>query len=67
MYWYNFINAKNPFKMPNTHFKSQNTEILKFLTLKHFHPPNGLPAVRPGSTMARALVFHTTMLTTSDF
>ena len=23
MYWYNFINAKNLFKMPNTHFKSQ--------------------------------------------
>ena len=23
MYWYNFINAKNLFKMPDTHFKSQ--------------------------------------------
>ena len=38
------------------HFKS-NIQNLNFLTLQQIHLPNGLPAVRPGSTMARAPVF----------
>ena len=32
MYWYNFINAKNLFEKPNTHFKSHSyIQNLKFL------------------------------------
>ena len=42
--------------MPNTHFKS-NIQNLNFLTLQQFRQPNGLPAIRHGSTMARAPVF----------
>ena len=44
--------------MPNAHFKSQiYVQNLIFLTLQQFYLPNGLPAVRPGSTMASAPVF----------
>ena len=39
--------------MPNT----SNIQNLKFLTLQHFCVPNGLTAVKTGSTMARAPVF----------
>ena len=41
--------------MPN--MQSQFIQNLKFLTLQQFHLPNSLPAIRPGSTMARAPVF----------
>ena len=47
------------------HFKS-NIQNLNFLTLQQIHLPNGLPAVRPGSTMARAPVFYTIKLIVSD-
>ena len=32
--------------------------ILNCLTLQQFCMPNGLPAIRPGFTMAKAPVFH---------
>ena len=34
-----------------------NIQNINFLTLPQFGLPNGLPAVRPGSTMAKAPVF----------
>ena len=44
--------------MPNTHFKSQIIiQNVNFLTLQEFCLSNSLPAIRPGSTMARATVF----------
>ena len=53
--------ANDLIKMLNTHFK---LNIQNFFTLQHFCQPNNLPngptslpAVRPGSTMARAPVF----------
>ena len=55
MYWYNFINAKNLFKMHNTHFKSQIQSF--FLNNIFICLTACQPAIRPGSTMARAPVF----------
>ena len=51
IYWYNFINAKNRCLM--CILKVKYTEF----TLQQFCLPNGLRAIRPGSTMARAPVF----------
>ena len=61
-YLYTFINAKNLFKMPNMHFKSQIYRIQIFLLYNSFICltacwPASLPAVRPGFTMARAPMF----------
>ena len=41
-----------------------------FIYIQQFHLPNslpnGLPAIRPGSTMARAPIFHTIKVITSN-
>ena len=55
IYWYNFINAKNLFKMLIRILKVKYTKFkFPYFTIDLSAER---PSVRPGSTMARALVF----------